>query len=164
MTNVIIVGAGISGLAVAYRLQERLPDADVTVLEQAERPGGTAWTVRGTERSEIERRFVRARRHAESAADVDRFDAAESFGEARELGIYRAPVRNIEDAGAEMRVQPDDMRAMALCERAEFIDLIQRESEFRCGAAGLDLVVMTTADAKIDAQMNFASGEHRAPL
>lgn len=44
--KVVVVGAGISGLAVAYRLQERLPAADITVLDQASRPGGTAWTLR----------------------------------------------------------------------------------------------------------------------
>jgi oxygen-dependent protoporphyrinogen oxidase len=44
--RIVIVGAGISGLSVAYRLQERLPDATITILEQAERPGGTTWTMR----------------------------------------------------------------------------------------------------------------------
>ncbi len=43
--RIVIVGAGISGLSVAYRLQERMPDADITVLEQADRPGGTTWTL-----------------------------------------------------------------------------------------------------------------------
>ena len=42
----MIVGAGVSGLSIAYRLQERLPTADITILEQRERPGGTTWTVR----------------------------------------------------------------------------------------------------------------------
>jgi oxygen-dependent protoporphyrinogen oxidase len=40
------VGGGISGLSVAYRLQQRVPDAEVTVLEQRDRPGGTVWTER----------------------------------------------------------------------------------------------------------------------
>ncbi len=44
--KVIIVGAGISGLAVAYRLQQRSPATDITVVEQDSRPGGTAWTLR----------------------------------------------------------------------------------------------------------------------
>ena len=44
--RIVIVGAGISGLSVAYRLQERLPNASITILEQADRPGGTTWTVR----------------------------------------------------------------------------------------------------------------------
>ena len=42
----MIVGAGISGLSLAYRLQERLPDAHITLLEQADRSGGTTWTLR----------------------------------------------------------------------------------------------------------------------
>jgi protoporphyrinogen/coproporphyrinogen III oxidase len=44
--RIVIVGAGISGLAVAYRLQERLRGAGITVLEQADRAGGTTWTLR----------------------------------------------------------------------------------------------------------------------
>jgi len=46
MSRVVIVGAGISGLAVAYRLQQRSPGTEVVVLEQADRPGGTMWTRR----------------------------------------------------------------------------------------------------------------------
>jgi oxygen-dependent protoporphyrinogen oxidase len=44
--RIVIVGAGISGLSVAYRLQQRLPEADITILEQGDRPGGTTWTLR----------------------------------------------------------------------------------------------------------------------
>jgi oxygen-dependent protoporphyrinogen oxidase len=44
--KVVVVGAGISGLALAYRLQQRLPAAEVTVLEQRDRPGGPVWTER----------------------------------------------------------------------------------------------------------------------
>lgn len=44
--TIVIVGAGISGLSIAFRLQARLPDADITVLERDSRPGGTAWTLR----------------------------------------------------------------------------------------------------------------------
>ena len=44
MPHVIIVGAGISGLSLAYRLQER--GIDVTVLESRDRVGGTIWTHR----------------------------------------------------------------------------------------------------------------------
>src|SRR5262249_34426591 len=40
------VGAGISGLALAYRLQQSAPSVGVTVLEQRDRPGGTVWTER----------------------------------------------------------------------------------------------------------------------
>src|SRR5262249_31061714 len=46
MPKVVIVGAGISGLAFAYRLQQRLPAVDLTLLEQRSRPGGTVWTTR----------------------------------------------------------------------------------------------------------------------
>jgi oxygen-dependent protoporphyrinogen oxidase len=46
MPKVVIVGAGISGLSVAFRLEQALPDAEVTVLEQQARPGGTVWTER----------------------------------------------------------------------------------------------------------------------
>lgn len=46
MPNFVIVGAGISGLSLAYRLQQIRPDAAITLLEQRDRPGGTAWTER----------------------------------------------------------------------------------------------------------------------
>ena len=46
MQEVIIVGAGISGLALAYRLTKKLPSAKITVLEERDRPGGTIWTER----------------------------------------------------------------------------------------------------------------------
>jgi oxygen-dependent protoporphyrinogen oxidase len=39
------VGAGISGLTLAFRLQQSLPDAEVVVLDQAARPGGTIQTL-----------------------------------------------------------------------------------------------------------------------
>jgi oxygen-dependent protoporphyrinogen oxidase len=44
MPHVLILGAGISGLTVAYRLQQLLPHADITLLEARDRPGGTMWT------------------------------------------------------------------------------------------------------------------------
>jgi oxygen-dependent protoporphyrinogen oxidase len=46
MPRVVIVGAGISGLAIAYRLQHLDPSLDITLLEQRDRPGGTVWTER----------------------------------------------------------------------------------------------------------------------
>jgi oxygen-dependent protoporphyrinogen oxidase len=46
MPRILILGAGISGLTVAYRLQQALPHADITVLEPRDRPGGTIWTAR----------------------------------------------------------------------------------------------------------------------
>ncbi len=46
MAAVVVVGAGVSGLAVACRLQQRMPHADITLLEQGDRPGGSAWTLR----------------------------------------------------------------------------------------------------------------------
>src|SRR5262249_23103054 len=59
MKKVLVIGAGISGLSLAYRLQQlsdkrfsrtstRIEDSgySVTVLEQTDRPGGAAWTLR----------------------------------------------------------------------------------------------------------------------
>jgi oxygen-dependent protoporphyrinogen oxidase len=43
MQRVVIVGAGVSGLALAYRLRS-LCDAETVVLESASRPGGAVWT------------------------------------------------------------------------------------------------------------------------
>src|SRR5438270_170342 len=44
MPRVVIVGGGISGLATAYRLQQRHPALEVVVLERQARPGGTIGT------------------------------------------------------------------------------------------------------------------------
>jgi oxygen-dependent protoporphyrinogen oxidase len=46
MTGVVIIGAGISGLSLAYRLQQAAPAATITLLEERDRPGGTLWTER----------------------------------------------------------------------------------------------------------------------
>lgn len=46
MPRIAIIGAGISGLALAYRLEQAMPDADVLLLEQRSRPGGTIGTER----------------------------------------------------------------------------------------------------------------------
>jgi len=43
--RVVIIGAGLSGLSLAYRLRERLPSADVTVLEKSTQPGGNVVTI-----------------------------------------------------------------------------------------------------------------------
>lgn len=45
MTRVVVVGAGIWGLAFAWRLQQRLPGAALTVLDANARPGGVIDTV-----------------------------------------------------------------------------------------------------------------------
>jgi oxygen-dependent protoporphyrinogen oxidase len=42
--RVVIVGAGISGLALAYRLRQADPGCEITILEKTSRPGGTVWT------------------------------------------------------------------------------------------------------------------------
>ncbi|MBX7105399.1 MAG: protoporphyrinogen oxidase [Gemmataceae bacterium] len=46
MPRVVVVGAGISGLATAYHLSRLRPDVEITVLESAHRPGGTIHTER----------------------------------------------------------------------------------------------------------------------
>jgi protoporphyrinogen/coproporphyrinogen III oxidase len=45
MPRVLIIGGGISGLTLAYRLEKALPTAEVVVVEQAERVGGTIGTL-----------------------------------------------------------------------------------------------------------------------
>ena len=44
MPHVVIVGAGLSGLAVAFRLRQADPAVRLTVLEPRDRPGGNVWT------------------------------------------------------------------------------------------------------------------------
>src|SRR4051812_4547383 len=45
MPRVVIVGAGISGLTLAYRLEQNWPGCEVVVLEQRSQPGGTINTL-----------------------------------------------------------------------------------------------------------------------
>ena len=44
MPGVVIVGGGISGLSLAYRLQQRSPELNIQVLEAASRLGGKVWS------------------------------------------------------------------------------------------------------------------------
>lgn len=44
MPHVVIVGGGLSGLSVAFRLRQAAPDTAVTVLEPRDRPGGNIGT------------------------------------------------------------------------------------------------------------------------
>jgi protoporphyrinogen/coproporphyrinogen III oxidase len=44
MPRVVVVGAGLSGLAVAFRFRQALPGVHLTLLEGRDRPGGTVWT------------------------------------------------------------------------------------------------------------------------
>lgn len=46
MARIVIVGGGVSGLSLAYRLEQLLPLAEVLLLEQRDRPGGSLWTER----------------------------------------------------------------------------------------------------------------------
>ncbi len=46
MSSVVIVGGGVSGLALAHRLRQAAPGADVTLLEKSDRPGGAVRTER----------------------------------------------------------------------------------------------------------------------
>jgi oxygen-dependent protoporphyrinogen oxidase len=43
--RIVVVGGGLSGLSLAFRLRERLPAAQFTVLEKGHRPGGNITTV-----------------------------------------------------------------------------------------------------------------------
>jgi oxygen-dependent protoporphyrinogen oxidase len=46
MPHVVIVGAGLSGLSLAFRLRRLRPDVSITVLEKNSRAGGNIWTER----------------------------------------------------------------------------------------------------------------------
>lgn len=46
MDRVVIVGAGISGLSLAYLLMRERPSLEIIILEAEERPGGKIWTDR----------------------------------------------------------------------------------------------------------------------
>jgi len=55
MKRVVVVGAGISGMAAALRVLEQEPEAMVTVLDAADRPGGALQTERTDDGFVIER-------------------------------------------------------------------------------------------------------------
>ena len=42
--EVLIVGAGVSGIGAAHRLRSRYPDRSFAILEAQDAPGGTWWT------------------------------------------------------------------------------------------------------------------------
>jgi oxygen-dependent protoporphyrinogen oxidase len=44
MPRVVVVGAGLSGLAAAFRISQALPGVELTVLDRNSRPGGNVWT------------------------------------------------------------------------------------------------------------------------
>src|SRR5260370_35042186 len=44
MPKIVIVGGGISGLALAFRLEQLSPNIKVTLIEKEPRLGGTVWT------------------------------------------------------------------------------------------------------------------------
>ncbi|HEX3260551.1 MAG TPA: NAD(P)-binding protein, partial [Pseudonocardia sp.] len=44
--DVIIVGAGVSGIGAAHHLRERFPDRSFAILEALDDRGGTWWTHR----------------------------------------------------------------------------------------------------------------------
>ena len=44
MPRVVVVGAGVSGLAAAFRVRQALPGVALTVLDKNPRPGGHVWT------------------------------------------------------------------------------------------------------------------------
>ncbi len=43
MARVVVVGAGVAGLTVAYDIARQRPDVDLVILDSASRPGGKVW-------------------------------------------------------------------------------------------------------------------------
>jgi protoporphyrinogen/coproporphyrinogen III oxidase len=79
MVRVVVVGAGIAGLAAAHRLRELSPDLDVVVLERADRLGGKIHTVPFAGRP--------VETGAETFLMLDRGQESAALGLARRLGL-----------------------------------------------------------------------------
>src|SRR6185437_2603627 len=119
---------------------------------------------RGIDGAEIEFRFARMRRYAKPAAEIQDAHVADAFGKTCKLPAYAGPVHRIQDAGTEMRVQPDDayvVRAREIQERAE---LVQWQTELAGHTAGADLVMVAEPAAEVHAQHDLAPGEQLRPL
>ena len=48
-SRIVVVGGGISGLTAAWQLLDSLPDADITVVDASDRPGGKCGVSRSPE-------------------------------------------------------------------------------------------------------------------
>lgn len=107
MTRVVVVGAGIAGLAAARRLEALVPDAEVTLVERSERLGGKLLTER-------EDGFV-----VEGAADSFLSRKPRGIGLAEELDLAgelvgRRPenARTFVRSGGELHTLPEGLTGM----------------------------------------------------
>jgi len=96
-TSVVVAGAGLAGLAAAWRLQSW--GCDVTVLEARERIGGRVWTIRDG--------FAHGQ-HAEAGADMIDAGQATIRTLVHDLGLETVPI--LRDGFASYRLDEDGVR------------------------------------------------------
>ncbi len=119
---------------------------------------------RACQGDKIQRLVARTRRHAQAATDIENPDAIELFGKAGELHMHAAPVRGIEDAGTQVRVQTDDARTVPAGVFTKGRNLIERNTELGLRATRAHLVVMAAPNAQVHAQEDVATGKVLAPF
>jgi monoamine oxidase len=96
--GVVIVGAGLAGLALAHRLEQR-GVTDLVILEARDRVGGR-----------VERLDRGSRPHLEAGGETIVGHAPYVLGLARELGVAHLPEPSVSDAARDVRIARDGRR------------------------------------------------------
>ncbi len=112
---------------------------------------------------EVERLIAGFVRHADAAAEIDRAHRREPLRDLGEFHGNGAPVVRVEDAAAAVRVQADDPRAGVPDQPFEFVDFETRDAELRMHAGGLDVLVVSAAMTRIDADEQLDALEQFRP-
>ena len=113
---------------------------------------------------DVQRHLTRMRRHAEPPTDIEYADAANTFGQARQLRVDLAPMAGIQHARTKVRMQAQHGDAMRLRQLQKRRQLIQRQAKFAAVAARAHLFMMTQPTPKIHAQHDLAIAKQLAPM
>jgi oxygen-dependent protoporphyrinogen oxidase len=154
MPKVIVVGAGISGLTLAYRLRQAPGAIDVRVLEQANRPGGKIWTERA------------GGFQVEAGANGFLDNKPSTLTLCRELGLERRLVPASEVAGRNRFVAIDDRLRLLPRSFYEFLrsDLLGWRGKLRLLAEPLRPRRRSPADESIRDFVRRRAGKEAADI